>query len=294
MNDFPYGVAPSGYRLPAETRLGPVRLQIADLNRSLEYYDKVMGFRVVEQKSDRASLAAYGDDTVLIELVERKGARAVPRRGRLGLYHYAILLPDRPSLGKFLAHLSELGVYAGMSDHLVSEALYLTDPDGLGIEVYADRPRSEWKLRDRQLAMATDPLDVQNLVAAAKGEKWTGMPGGTKVGHVHLYVGDIDQASAFFHEGLGFDKIVWSYPGALFLSAGGYHHHLGTNTWAAGAPRAEEDDARLLEWTVLVPSASDAASAAKSIASAGYAVEESPSGWIATDPWGTNVHVKHF
>ena len=292
MNDLPYGVAPSGYRLPAETRLGPVRLQIADLNRSLEYYDKVMGFRVVERKSDRVSLAAHGDDTVLIELVERKGARAVPRRGRLGLYHYAILLPDRASLGKFLAHLAELGVYAGMSDHLVSEALYLTDPDGLGIEVYADRPRSDWKLKDRQLAMATDPLDVQNLVAAAKGEKWTGMPAGTKVGHVHLYVGDIDQAAAFFHEGLGFDKIVWNYPGALFLSAGGYHHHLGTNTWAAGAPHAEEGDARLLEWTVLVPSASDAAQAAKSIESAGYAVEQSPEGWVATDPWGTNVHLK--
>jgi catechol 2,3-dioxygenase len=256
-----------------------------------------MGFRVLDKQSDRASLAAHGDDTVLIELVERKGARAVPRRGRLGLYHYAILLPDRPSLGKFLVHLSELGVYAGMSDHLVSEALYLTDPDGLGIEVYADRPRTQWKHEQRQLAMATNPLDVQNLVAATKGEKWTGMPAGTKVGHVHLYVGDIDQAAAFFHEGLGFDKVVWSYPGALFLSAGGYHHHLGTNTWAAGAPRAEEDDARLLEWTVLVRSASEAAAAAKSIASAGYKVEQNPAegtrgeSWVATDPWGTNVRL---
>jgi catechol 2,3-dioxygenase len=114
---------------------------------------------------------------------------------------------------------------------------------------------------------------------------------------VHLYVGDIDQAASFFHEGLGFDKVIWSYPGALFLSAGGYHHHLGTNTWAAGAPRAEEHDARLLEWTVIVPSAIDAADAARSIEAAGYTVEQNPANatraesWLATDPWGTNVRI---
>jgi len=296
--DTSYGMQPKGYRLPAATRLGPVRLQIADLERSLDYYQRVLGFRVVERGTDRASLAAEGDDTILIELRERRDARAVPRRGRLGLYHYAILLPDRASLGRFLAHLADLGEYAGMSDHLVSEALYLTDPDGLGIEVYADRPRSQWKHQDRQLTMASNPLDVPNLVAAANGERWTGMPAGTVVGHVHLYVADIDQAAAFYHEGLGLDKMVWNYPGALFMSAGGYHHHLGTNTWAAGAPRAEENDARLLEWTVLVPSSDDASAAARSIASAGYPVEQSSGAdgeraesWIATDPWGTRVRL---
>jgi catechol 2,3-dioxygenase len=296
--DTPYGMLPKGYRLPAATRLGPVRLQVADLERSLEYYERVLGFRVIERGSDRALLAAHGDDTVLIELRERRGARPVPRRGRLGLYHYAILLHDRAALGRFLAHLAELGVHAGMSDHLVSEALYLTDPDGLGIEVYADRPRSSWKHKDRQLAMATNPLDVQNLVAAANDERWTGMPAGTVVGHVHLYVADIDEAAAFYHDGLGLDKVVWSYPGALFLSAGGYHHHLGTNTWAGGAPRAEETDARLLEWTVLVPSSADATAAAHSIGAAGYTVEQSKAGdseetesWVATDPWGTKLRL---
>jgi catechol 2,3-dioxygenase len=296
--DTSYGMQPKGYRLPAETRLGPVRLQIADLERSLEYYERVLGFRIVERATDRASLAAHDDDTVLIELRERRDARQVPRRGRLGLYHFAILLPNRAALGRFLAHLAEIGQYAGMSDHLVSEALYLTDPDGLGIEVYADRPRSEWKHQDRQLTMATNPLDVANLIAAANGERWTGMPAGTVVGHVHLYVADIDQAASFYHEGLGLDKMVWNYPGALFMSAGGYHHHLGTNTWAAGAPRAEDNDARLLEWTVLVPSPEDAAAAAGSIASAGYDVEESnkedgggSTSWVATDPWGTKVRL---
>lgn len=292
-NDLPYGIAPTGYRLPAETRLGPVMLQVADLARSLEYYQHVLGFRVVSQSSGRASLAAHGDDTVVIELRELPGANAVPRRGRLGLYHYAILLPDRASLGRFLAHLSSIGAYAGMSDHLVSEALYLTDPDGLGIEVYADRDRTTWKHEARQLAMATDPLDTQSLVEAGGDTPWTGMPTGTKVGHVHLHVEDIAEAEAFYHSALGFDKMVWSYPGALFLGAGGYHHHLGTNTWAAGAPRSADDDARLLEWTVVVPSASDAAAVAKSLEGGGYSVTEDTerNSWTTTDPWGTPIRI---
>ena len=292
-NDLPYGIAPKGYRLPYETRLGPVMLQIADLARSLEYYQHVLGFRVVSRSDGRASLAAEGDDTVLIELRELPGANAVPRRGRLGLYHYAILLPDRASLGRFLAHLSSIGAYAGMSDHLVSEALYLTDPDGLGIEVYADRDRNTWKHEGRQLAMATDPLDTKSLVEAAGARPWTGMPTGTKVGHVHLHVEDIALAEAFYHGALGFDKMVWSYPGALFLGAGGYHHHLGTNTWAAGAPRSADDDARLLEWTVVVPSAADAAAVAKSLEGGGYSVTDDAErkSWTTTDPWGTPIRI---
>ena len=234
-NTLPYGVAPKGYRLPAATRLGTVRLQVADLAKSLAWYEKVLGLQVARRTADSASLTAHDDDKVLVELRQRTGARPVSRRGRLGLYHYAILLPDRASLGRFLAHLATIGAYAGMSDHFVSEALYLTDPDGLGIEVYADRPRSSWRHEGRQLAMATNPLDVDSVIEAGGGERWTGMPKGTVIGHVHLHVADIPKAEAFYHHGLGLDKIVWSYPGALFLSAGGYHHHLGTNTWAADA-----------------------------------------------------------
>jgi len=288
---IPYGLAPKGYRLPAETTLGPVRLQVADLDQSIAYYEQVLGLRVATRTSDSAALTAHGDDKVLLELRERPEARPVPRRGRLGLYHYAILLPDRAALGRFLVHLRDLGAYAGMSDHFVSEALYLTDPDGLGIEVYADRPRSSWRHEDRQLTMATNPLDVQSLVTAAGGQPWTGMPAGTRIGHVHLYVDDIDQAAAFYHDALGFDKVVWSYPGALFLSAGGYHHHLGANTWAAGAPPATDEDARLLDWTVLVPSLSDAQAAADSLEAAGYRVESTPDSWLATDPWGTRLRL---
>lgn len=291
MTNATYGIAPEGYRLPEQTKLGAVRLQISNLARSLDYYTSTLGFRVITESEGRATLGVDGSEDVLIELRELRGARAVPRRGLLGLYHFAILLPDRAALGRFLVHLAGLGITPGMSDHLVSEALYLTDPDGLGIEVYADRPRANWNFADRQLTMATNPLDARSVIGSANGERWTGMPNGTKVGHVHLYVGDIGDAEAFYHRGLGLDKIVWSYPGALFLSAGGYHHHLGTNTWAAGAPPATDEDARLLEWTVVVPSVKDAEAAAANIRAQGYDVKDSNGTWTATDPWGTTLRL---
>jgi len=312
-----YGIAPPGYRLPAATRLGAVRLQVADLARSLEWYGRVLGLVPLDDESldreplghepldgspspreplDRpgrvARLGAFGAGTPLVELRERPGAAPVPRRGRLGLYHYAILLPDRPALGRFLRHLSDIGERAGMSDHFVSEALYLTDPDGLGIEMYADRPRGAWRHEDRQLSMTTIPLDVEAVLGAAGGERWSGMPSGTVLGHVHLYVADLERAAAFYHAGLGLDKTVWNYPGALFLSAGGYHHHLGINTWATGAVPAGPDEARLLEWEVVVPSSRDAAEAIASISAAGGMVEHSADGGVARDPWGTAVRVR--
>lgn len=287
-----HGITPPGYRLPSATHLGVVRLQVSDLERSLPYYDRVLGMRLLDRGGDVATLGAQDGDRAIIELHELPGARPVPRRGRLGLYHYAILLPDRAALGRFVAHLSSSNVYAGMSDHLVSEAIYLTDPDGLGIEVYADRPRDTWRYEGRQIAMSTMPLDAQDLVRATGGEPWTGMPNGTVIGHVHLHVGDLDKAAAFYHEALGLDKVVWGYPGALFLSAGGYHHHLGTNTWATGASPAEDQDARLLEWEIVVPDAEAIANVANNVELAGYTVERSSQGTILIrDPWNTAVRV---
>ena len=290
-----YGIQPTGYRLPDATRIGRVKLQVSDLARSLAYYETVLGLRAIEKSATQALLGAHGDDTVFLELREKKGARAVPRRGLLGLYHYAILVPDRASLGRFLLHLGELNAPAGMSDHLVSEAIYLQDPDNLGIEVYADRPRETWKHAGRQLQMATDALDTRDLIAAAGSERWAGMPAGTRIGHVHLHVGDIAQAEAFYHGAVGFDKVVWSYPGALFLSAGGYHHHLGTNTWARGAPSASDEDARLIEWELVLPSRVDVDRAAASIAQGGHPVEQGAGGeggHAARDPWGTRVRLR--
>jgi catechol 2,3-dioxygenase len=287
-----YGIAPPGYRLPSATRLGAVRLQVADLNRSLAWYRQVLGLEEVERNGGRVTLAPPGTGRILVELHERRGATPVPRRGRLGLYHYALLLPHRPALGRFLRHLAEINERAGMSDHLVSEALYLSDPDGLGIEVYADRPRAAWRHQDRQLVMATDPLDVESVLAAGSGEAWSGMPAGTVLGHVHLYVDDLDRAARFYHAGLGLDRVVWSYPGALFLSAGGYHHHLGTNTWAAGAAPAGENDARLLEWEIVLPDEADVHAAATSLEQAGASVSTEGGAATAADPWGTRLRLK--
>lgn len=287
-----YGIAPPGYRLPDETRLGRVRLQVADLDRSLSFYEGLIGLRVLRRTRDVAELGAHGGDAVLVELRARADARPVPPRGLLGLYHFAILLPDRPSLGRFLRHLGDRGARPGMSDHRVSEAIYLTDPDGLGLEVYADRPRSTWRHQDRQLAMATDPLDVRDLLADAGSDAWTGTPAGTVIGHIHLYVDRIETGAAFYHEALGFDKVVWSYPGALFVSAGGYHHHVGMNTWAAGSPVATDEDARLLEWEIVLPSAADTARAAESLATAGFPVDPASDAFIVRDPWGTAVHIR--
>jgi catechol 2,3-dioxygenase len=235
-------------------------------------------------------LTAHGDDRPLVTLQTRPGvARA--RRGAFGLFHFAILLPDRSALGRFAAHLSSLGVRAGMADHLVSEALYLSDPDGLGIEVYADRPRASWQRRGRELAMTTDPLDIASVIAAGRDEVWTGAPEGTTMGHVHLHVGSLEQAEAFYHRSLGFDKTVWSYPGALFMSAGGYHHHLATNTWSAG-PSASSDEARLIEWELMVPAEDDVAAAAASLRASGYDVQARERGATVADPWGTQVHIR--
>lgn len=290
-----YGIEPPGYRLPDATRLGRVRLQVADLARSLPYYERVLGLRLISRDTPggagSVSLGAEGGSDVIVELHERPGATPVPHNGRLGLYHFAILLPDRAALGSFVAHLAAIGVRAGMSDHLVSEAVYLTDPDGLGIEVYADRPRSEWRHEGRQLLMTTEPLDVDSVIAAGAQAAWTGMPAGTRLGHVHLFVSDLAAGERFYHAGLGFDKVVWSYPGALFLSAGGYHHHLGTNTWARHASPSTDRDARLLDWEIVLPAAADVVAAAASMTGAGAAAEWDEAGAAVRDPWGTRVRL---
>ena len=285
------GVAPQGYRLPNSTHVGRVRLCVADLDRSLAFYQDVLGLRVLEQSVGHATLGPTAGPAML-ELEEKAGVKPVTRRGHIGLYHYAILLPNRQALGQFLQHISELGVHAGMSDHFVSEAIYLQDPDGLGIEVYADRPRSAWQYdAERQISMATVPLNVEDLLRAAGGAPWGGAPSGTTIGHVHLYVRDLAQAEAFYHKALGLDKVVWNYPGALFLSAGGYHHHLGTNTWAAASPSPSDEDARLLYWELVLPSRDELQRVAASLMAHGYPSTERGGALVVNDPWGTTLRL---
>jgi catechol 2,3-dioxygenase len=290
MPSLPYGIEPPAYRLPPGAHVGRVRLQVSNLQRSLDYYERVLGLRVLERSAAAATLGPTGGARAIVELRAKPGVQPVPRHGAFGLYHFAVLLPERVDLGRFLGHLASLGIRFGAADHLVSEAVYLTDPDGLGIEVYVDRPRSQWTARGREIVMTTEPLDMDSLVAAAGGETCQGAPAGTTIGHVHLHVGDLRSAESFYHGALGFDKIVWSYPGALFLSAGGYHHHLGTNTWSPG-PAATDDQARLLDWELQLPAEDAAAAAARSLEHAGFGTQREADGWIVADPWGTRVRL---
>lgn len=278
--------------LPAGTRLGSVKLQVASLDRSIAWYREVIGTRVLERSGPVARLGAHDALETLIELHEMPGAAPVPPRGRLGLFHVAILLPDRPALGRFASHLADLGERAGASDHGVSEALYLSDPDGLGLEIYRDRPRSEWgRHPDGRLQMGTDPIDLRAVVESAGGADWTGLPAGTTIGHLHLHVGELETGAGFYRDAIGFAPTVTEYPGALFLAADGYHHHLGTNTWARGATPARADEARLLEWSVLVPRTSDLDAAAERLTTRGFSATRESGAVLTADPWGTALRL---
>jgi catechol 2,3-dioxygenase len=280
----------AGSTLPAAATPGLVRLQVSDLDRSLEFYEGLLGMSVVARSDGVVRLGAAGG-AALLEL--RSGAVATAsRRGRLGLYHFAVLLPDRAALGRILAHLVGQGVHPGAADHLVSEALYLQDPDDLGIEIYRDRPRSEWSQRRGEIAMASEPLDGAGVIAAGDGA-WQGMPSGTRMGHIHLHVGDMRAARTFYGDALGFDVTVSSYPGALFLSAGGYHHHLGLNTWAG--PQAQPpapSEPQLLSWDLVLPADTDVAAAADRLERAGHPSSADGTGArTVADPWHTTLRL---
>src|ERR687888_1055762 len=271
--------------LPAETRMGPVHLTVSDLDRSLEYYRTVVGLDVLEQSDGSASLGA--DSTELLGLVEEAGAE--PSDGYTGLYHFALLVPDRPSLARWLAHAARDRVaLTGLSDHYVSEAIYLRDPDRHGIEIYADRPRELWEGRVGE-RMTTEPLDVRDLLGEADGD-FDRMPAGTTMGHVHLKVASIPRTVAFYRDVLGFDLVVERVPHAAFPSAGGYHHHLGANTWeSAGAPPPPEGSAALRHATVVLPSAEARDEVVRRVAGASQEPEETATGTFVRDPSGNAV-----
>jgi catechol 2,3-dioxygenase len=234
--------------LPAGTRMGPVHLSVSDLARSLDYYENMIGLPLRERDDGRASL---GGDEELLVLVEEPGAR--PARGHTGLFHFALLVPERSDLARWFGHAARERVpLTGASDHVVSEALYLRDPDEHGIEIYADRPREQWEGRVAE-RMTTLPLDLDDLLLEEDRE-FDGLPAGTVMGHVHLCVRAIPETVAFYRDTLGFDLVAAIGDQAAFLSAGGYHHHIGANTWeTAGAPPAPSGTARLLRATIFVP-----------------------------------------
>jgi catechol 2,3-dioxygenase len=237
--------------LPADAHIGSVSLTVADLDRSLSFYRDVLGFTATLREGATASLSADGHRT-LIELHERRDAVLKPRRST-GLFHFAILVPSRAALGRSLRRLGDRHwPLSGVADHLVSEALYLNDPDGLGIEIYRDRPRDTWRTANGELAMASDPLDLQDVANEPGAETaWQGLEAGTVIGHVHLHVSHLEAGEAFFCGEVGFAPTVRSYPGALFVAAGGYHHHLGMNTWVGtGAPPPPENAVGVRAFTV--------------------------------------------
>ena len=292
------GVRPPGFRLPDDTHIGGVTLQIADLDRSLAFYRDVIGFHVLGRSDDSrqrsAVLGARADGRPLLELREKASVRPVPPRGRIGIYHFAVLLPSRGDLGRFLRHAAAVRAHVNAADHFFSEATYLTDPDGITVEVYRDRPRREWVVNGTgELVGPTEPLDIDAVLREGGPHPYSGLPAGTTIGHMHFYVGDLPRAESFYHAGLGFSKVNWTaFPGILFVSAGGYHYHVALNTFAANTTPAGADDAGLLQWQLLLPDDAAVAAAAENLRRSGADVVPSVDGYVTRDPWGLAVELR--
>ena len=271
-----------------DTRLGVVTLRVADLDRSIRFYQNVIGLQVIGQDGASATLGVQGSTLLALRAVP--GAQPVPRRST-GLYHVAILLPTAADLGRALQRMIAADIPVGQGDHLVSEALYLSDPDGNGIEVYRDRPRSTWRWQNGQVQMATDPVDLAALVAAAErdGAASVGAPAETTIGHVHLKVADLGEARAFFQDVLGF-SVTAQMPGALFVSAGGYHHHFGLNTWQSrgGAPAAA-GTAGLVSYTIVLPDVDALAHVVGRLDGSGIDYSHAGGHVLLRDPWNNQV-----
>ncbi len=281
--------APACAEIPPATRPGAVHLTVSSLDRSVGYYESVVGLTLRERGVDRAFLGAGGAD--LLVLVEQPGA--APARGYCGLYHFALLLPARADLARWLAHaVRDRVALVGLSDHYVSEAIYLSDPDDHGIEIYWDRPRASWEGQVAQ-RMTTLPLDTRSLLGELEDpahESFERLPPGTAMGHVHLCVADVPRTIAFYRDVLGFGLMASLGTHAAFLSAGGYHHHIGANTWeSAGAGQAPAATASLRQVTILLPSETDRDRLAEQAAGSGQTLKTVEDGVLVRDPSGNPI-----
>lgn len=278
--------------LPADTHLGQVHLTVASMNLSLNFYTEALGLDLLDQTGLTSRLGVAGQ-TPLVVLTEEPGARPKPPQS-VGLYHYALLLPTRGDLGRFFLHIRNLDYpLVGAADHLVSEAIYLQDPDGHGIEIYADRPRENWPRENGALKMATHALDVEDLISSLNDDEgWQGIPVDTGLGHIHLHVAQLERATDFYKKVLGFDLVLLYGPQAAFLSIGGYHHHIGLNTWAGiGAPQPPEGSATLRFFTLVLPGQAHVDRVHRRLAAHQAPLNQEPEGILTQDPSGNAILV---
>lgn len=278
----------TGFHQAPSTYVGRVNLKVRDLDRALRFYREVIGFQVLAQTGNIATLTADGKTALLA--LERPDDVVPKREGTTGLYHFALLLPTRTDLARIVMHFARIGLRFGHSDHQVSEALYLSDPDGNGIEIYRDRDPSEWTWRSGEVEMAVDPLDFRDLLTAADDRPWDGLPAGTLMGHIHLHVSELGPAERFYADGLGFRVVNRFGAQALFLSTGGYHHHIGLNTWnGVGAPRPAGNSVGLRSFTLVYPDEAARERAVANLRIQGVDVAEEDGAYAATDPSGNRV-----
>lgn len=277
--------------LPAGTRLGAVQLRIADLRRSLEFYRDLLGLQVAAEETVSTALAPTPLGPPLLILIEEPGAAPHPPR-TLGLYHLALRLPERRDLAQIVHRLlGEHWRIQGASDHAVSEAVYLADPDGNGLELYVDRPSDLWRWEEGGVVMRTLPLDLPGLLLDFRDEldDWQGLPPETTVGHIHLHVSDLARAESFYHDLLGFDVTTRAYPGALFFATGGYHHHIGANTWTGTGARPPAGTAGLVAYEIIIPDPVALEEIHQTATRQGKAITPNGSGWQLEDQDGNLI-----
>jgi catechol 2,3-dioxygenase len=276
-------------RIHPETQMGSLHLTVSDLPRSLDYYQERIGLKLHHHNGTMAILGAGGHD--LLRLTEQRDARL--GRGVTGLYHFALLLPSRLELARALNHLITTGTpISGFADHSVSEAIYLSDPDGHGIEVYRDRRRDEWIYEGGRLRITTEPFDADGVLGELQevDPTWRGAPPKTTVGHMHLHVSDLRSTERFYVDVLGFELIARYGPSAMFVSAGGYHHHIGLNTWAGvGAPRPPSNSLRLQWYEIRLPETAALNEVMARVQAANIPYLEEDSGFSVDDPSGNKV-----
>ena len=273
------------------TYVGEVGLKVLDLKEMTRFYKEVIGFEILDETVNTTVLGAGGEALLKLEAVEG----LAPKKGRYaGLYHFVILLPDRKELAKILIHLHNSGIRLGSSDHLVSEALYLSDPEGNGIEIYRDRQPEEWNWNGGQVDMAVDPIDAEGLVQTAQeaGEAWQGMPAGTVMGHIHLHVSNLQEAQKFYVDGLGFEIVTSMGGQALFLADQKYHHHIGLNIWnGIGIPALPEKEAGLHYYTLVLEDEEKRSRLAEHLQTIGATITEHAHYLETTDPAGNFIRL---